>query len=87
MQVGNDGHVTFTYPFDERQENTEMIVIVNRFAKDQPKRVLDEKLKFEDNAKDDILDILNSEMAVLNNLIAIEKRAQDRLPKKFRDDT
>ena len=38
-----------------------MKVVVNKFAKNQPKRVLDEQIKFKENAKVDIINILNTE--------------------------
>jgi hypothetical protein len=37
--------------------------------------VLNERVEFQDNAKDDILNILNSEMAVYENLKEIEEKA------------
>jgi hypothetical protein len=46
MKVENNGQVIITYPVDVDIESTDMRVIVNKFAKDQPTQILDEEVKF-----------------------------------------
>ena len=64
-----------------------MRVIVNKFGKDMKTRVLDEHMVFRDDAKDDILRILNNEKDIIENLKIIEDKSQKRLPENFRDYT
>ena len=87
MKVNDLGDVIITYPQDVEEDTTDMRVIVNKFAKNQRKRTLDEALVFRDTAKDDILRILNQEKSTLENLESIEKKVQQRLPENFRDET
>ena len=64
-----------------------MRVIVNKFGKEMKTRVLDEHMVFRDDAKDDILRILNNEKDIIENLKIIEDKSQKRLPENFRDYT
>jgi len=84
MKVSNSGEVVITYPQDINEETTDMRVIVNKFSKTKFKKVLDEAVVFNDDAKDDILRILNEEKDALKNLRSIEEKIQLRLPENFR---
>jgi len=84
MKVSNSGEVVITYPQDVDEHTTDMRVIVNKFSKTKFKKVLDEAVVFNDDAKDDILRILNEEKDALKNLRSIEEKIQLRLPENFR---